>query len=67
MRQMMQPELPAAVVRCRLCDDNQDESRIASSRNASERAGHCLTRMLPWPDQLVNLGGSAKPAFLFDR
>jgi hypothetical protein len=47
--------------------DNQDEGRIASSRNAPERAGHCLTRMLPWPDQLVNLGGSAKPAFLFDR
>ena len=51
----------------RVRGDNLGECRIASSRNAPERAGHCLTRMLPWPDPLVNLGGSAKPAFLFDR
>jgi hypothetical protein len=34
--------------------DNQDECRVASSRNAPEPAGHCLTRMLPWPHHLVN-------------
>jgi hypothetical protein len=27
--------------------DNLDERRVASFRNAPERAGHCLTRMLP--------------------
>ena len=34
--------------------DNQDGCRIASSRNAPERAEHCLTRMLPAPRQFVN-------------
>ena len=33
---------------------NADDARIASYRNAPERAGHCLTRMLPWPHHLVN-------------
>jgi hypothetical protein len=31
-----------------------DEKRIASSRNAPERTGHCLTRMLPSPRHIVN-------------
>jgi hypothetical protein len=34
--------------------DNQDECRIASFRNAPERAGHCLTRMLPMRGHFVN-------------
>ena len=34
--------------------DDLDERRIASFRNAPERAGHCLIRMLPWPLQNVN-------------
>jgi hypothetical protein len=34
--------------------DNQGESRIASFRNAPERAGHCLTRMLPMRGHFVN-------------
>ena len=34
--------------------DNQDDIRIASSRNAPERVEHCLTRMLPAPRQFVN-------------
>jgi hypothetical protein len=34
--------------------DNQDRCRIAASRNAPERAKHCLTRMLPAPRQFVN-------------
>jgi hypothetical protein len=36
--------------------DNQDECRIASSRNAPERIGHCLIRMLPVARQFVNRG-----------
>ena len=34
--------------------DNQGENRIASFRNAPERAGHCLTRMLPMRGHFVN-------------
>jgi integrase len=34
--------------------DNQGENRVASFRNAPERAGHCLTRMLPQLHQDVN-------------
>ena len=42
--------------------DNQDDRRIASSRNAPERAEHCLTRMLPAPRQFVNrLHGVRRP------
>ena len=42
--------------------DNQDDSRIASSRNAPERVEHCLTRMLPAPRQFVNrLHGFRRP------
>jgi hypothetical protein len=36
--------------------DNQGESRIASSRNAPERVGHCLTRMLPGSGLLCQSG-----------
>ena len=43
-----------ALAQAELLRDNLDESRIASSRNAPEQAGHCLTRMLPWPHHLVN-------------
>src|ERR1700744_1503114 len=32
----------------------RDDPRIASTRNAPERAGHCLTRMLPARHQFVN-------------
>jgi len=46
----------------RLRSDNQDDSRIASSRNAPERVEHCLTRMLPAPRQFVNrLHGFRRP------
>ena len=34
--------------------DNQGENRIASSRNAPERVGHCLSRMLPARGYFVN-------------
>ena len=37
-----------------LSGDNQDGCRIASSRNAPERAEHCLTRMLPTARHIVN-------------
>ena len=40
--------------------------RIASSRNAPERTGHCLTRMLPSARHIVNRVAQ-NPAFLFDR
>jgi hypothetical protein len=34
--------------------DNQGENRIASFGNAPERAGYCLTRMLPMRRHFVN-------------
>jgi hypothetical protein len=34
--------------------DNQGESRVASSKNAPERAKHCLNKMLPSPRYFVN-------------
>lgn len=37
-----------------LSSDNQGKNRIASSRNAPERTGHYLTRMLPSPRHIVN-------------
>jgi hypothetical protein len=46
--------------------DNYPERRIASSRNAPERTGCCLTRMLPSPRHIVNRDPE-DPAFLFDR
>jgi hypothetical protein len=45
--------------RSRVARDNQGERRIASSRNAPERAGHCLIRMLPSPRHIVNRTQSA--------
>ena len=38
----------------RLLRDNLDERRIASSSNAPEWTGHCLTRMLPSLRHFVN-------------
>ena len=35
-------------------NDSTPYRRIASSRNAPERTGHCLTRMLPSPSHIVN-------------
>lgn len=55
-----QPTLRSTLKSCRRPDrdrllrDNQGDNRVASFRNAPERAGHCLTRMLPMRRHFVN-------------